>query len=41
MKELKVKTIDQKTPLRYLTETDLIDNKEVLRCLNVISREHG
>jgi len=41
MKELKVKTIDQITPLRYLTETDLIDNKEVLRCLNVIPREHG
>ena len=41
MKELKVKTIDQITPLRYLTETDLIDNKGALRCLNVIAREHG
>ena len=41
MKELQVKTIGQITPHRYLTETDLIDNKEVLRRLNVIAREHG
>ena len=42
MKELQENTIDQiRTLLRYLTETDLLDNKEVLRCLDVIAREHG
>ena len=42
MKELKEDTIDQiRTLLKYLTETDLLDNKEVLRCLDVIAREHG
>ncbi len=42
MKELQENTIDQiRTLLRYLTETDLLNNKEVLRCLDVISREHG
>ncbi len=42
MKELQENTIDQiRTLLRYLTETDLLDNKEILRCLDVIAREHG
>ncbi len=42
MKELQENTIDQiRTLLRYLTETDLLNNKEVLRCLDVIAREHG
>ena len=42
MKELEENTIDQRrTLLRYLTETDLFNNKEVLRCLDVIAREYG
>ena len=42
MKELQENTIDQiRTLLKYLTETDLLNNKEVLRCLDVIAREHG
>ena len=42
MKELQESTIDQiRTLLRYLTETDLLNNKDVLRCLDVIAREHG
>ena len=42
MKELQENTIDQiRTLLRYLTETELLNNKEVLRCLDVIAREHG
>ena len=42
MKELQENTIVQiRTLLRYLTETDLLNNKEVLRCLDVIAREHG
>ena len=42
MKELQENTIDQiRTLLRYLTETDLLNNKEVLRHLDLITREHG
>ena len=42
MKELEENNIDQiRTLVRYLTETDLLNNKEVLRCLDVIAREHG
>jgi len=42
MKELQENTIDQiRTLLRYLTDTDLLNNKEVLRCLDIIAREHG
>ena len=42
MKELQENTIDQiRTLLRYLIETDLLNNKEVLRCLDLIAREHG
>ena len=42
MKELQENTIDQiRTLLKYLTDTELLNNKEVLRCLDVIVREHG
>ena len=42
MKELQENTIDQiRTLLRYLTETDLLNNKEVRRYLDLIAREHG
>ena len=42
MKELQENTINQiRDLLRYLTETDLLNNKEVLRCLDIIAREHG
>ena len=42
MKELEENPIEQiKTLFRYLTETDLLNNKEVLRCVDVIAREHG
>ena len=39
MKEFKENTIDQiRTLLRYLIETDLLNNKEVLRFLDVIAK---
>ena len=42
MKELQENTIEQiRTLLRYLSETDLLNNKEVLRCLDIIAREYG
>ena len=42
MKELEENTFDQiKTLLRYLTETDLLNNKQTLWCLDVTAREHG
>ena len=42
MKELQENTTDQiRTLLRYLKETDLLNDKEVLRCLDIIAREHG
>ena len=42
MKELQENTIDQiRTLLRYLSETDLLNNKDILRCLDVIAREYG
>ena len=42
MQELQENTIEQiRTLLRYLSETDLLNNKEVLRCLDIIAREHG
>ena len=42
MKELEENTIDQiRTLLKYWNETDLLNNKDVLRCLDVIVREHG
>jgi len=41
MKELQEKTIYQlRTLLRYLSETDLLKNKDILMCLDVISREY-
>ena len=40
MKELQEKTIYQlRTLLRYLSETDLLKNKDILMCLDVIARE--
>ena len=40
--ELHENTIDQiRTLLRYLSETDLLNNKDILRCLDLIAREHG
>ena len=42
MKELQENTIDQiRTLLRYLSETDLLKNKDILMCLDVIAREYG
>ena len=42
MKELQENTIDQmRTLLRYLSETDLLKNKDILMCLNVLAREYG
>ena len=42
MKELQENTIDQiRTLLRYLSETDLLKNKDILLCLDVIAREYG
>ena len=42
MKGLQENTIDQiRTLIRYLTETYLLNNKEFLRFLDLIAREHG
>ena len=42
MKELQENTIDQiRTLLRYLSETDLLKNKDILMCLDVVAREYG
>ena len=42
MKELQENTIEQiRTLLRYLSETDLLKNKDILLCLDVIAREYG
>ena len=42
MKELKENTIEQiRTLLNYLERTDLLKNKEIFRCLDVIAREYG
>ena len=42
MKELEENTIEQiRTLLNYLEQTDLFNNKEILRCLDVIAREYG
>ena len=41
MKELQENTIDQiRTLLRYLSETDLLNNKDILMSLDVIAREY-
>ena len=35
-------TIEQiRTLLNYLEQTDLLKNKDILRCLDVIAREYG
>ena len=42
MQELHENTIDQiRTLLKYLKATDLLKNKDILRCLDVIAREYG
>ena len=41
MKELKEDTIEQIRTLNYFEQTDLLKNKEILRCSNVIAREYG
>jgi len=42
MKELEENTIEQiRTLLRYLSETDLLKNRDILICLDVIAREYG
>ena len=42
MKELEENTIEQiRTFLNYLEQTDLLNSKEILRCLDVIAREYG
>ena len=40
--ELHENTIDQiRTLLMYLKQTDLLTNKDILMCLDVIAREYG
>ncbi len=42
MKELEENTIEQiKTLLNYLEKTDLLKNKDILKCLDVIAKEYG
>ena len=42
MKELEENTIEHiRTLLNYLEQTDLLKNKDILRCLDVIAREYG
>ena len=42
MKELEENTIEEiRTLLNYLEQTDLLKNKDILNCLDVISREYG
>ena len=42
MKELQENTIEQiSILLRYLSETDLLKNKDILMCLDVLAREYG
>ena len=42
MKELEENTIEQiRTLLNYLEQTDLLKNKDILKCLDVIAREYG
>ena len=42
MKELEENTIDQiRTLLNYLEQTDLLKNKNILMCLDVVAREYG
>ena len=40
--ELQENTIDQiRTLLMYLKQTDLLKNKDILMCLDVVAREYG
>ena len=40
--ELHENTIDQiRTLLMYLKQTDLLKNKDILMCLDVLAREYG
>ena len=40
--ELHENTIDQiRTLLMYLKQTDLLNNKDILMCLDVVAREYG
>jgi len=40
--ELHENTIDQiRTLLMYLKQTELLNNKDILMCLDVIAREYG
>ena len=42
MQELQENTIDQiRTLLKYLKQTDLLKNKDILMCLDLIAREYG
>ena len=42
MKELEENTIEQiRTLLNYLAQTDLLKNKDILKCLDIIAREYG
>ena len=42
IKELQKDTIDQiRTHLMYLKQTDLLKNKDILMCLDVVAREYG
>ena len=42
MKELEENTIEQiRTLLNYLEQTDLLNKKDILRCLDVVAREYG
>ena len=45
MKELEENTVEQiRTLLNYLEQTDLLKNKEILRCLDIIAiiaRDYG
>ena len=42
MQELQKDTIDQiRTHLMYLKQTDLLQNKDILMCLDVVAREYG
>ena len=42
MKELQQDTIDQiRTHLMYLKQTDLLKNKDIIMCLDIVEREYG
>ena len=42
MRELEENTIEQiRTLLHYLEQTDLLNKKDILKCLDVVAREYG